>query len=168
MPSSTDSSLDAVVLASACGLDYRLLRQQLAQQQFQAADQLTLQLLCQAAGSLAAKRGWLYFTEVEGIPAEDLRTLDQLWLKSANGKFGFSVQRQLWLAVNKDWDKLWPIIGWKQGNHWTRYPQEFTWDPSAPKGHLPLSNQLRGVQVMAALLNHPAWLEGSAAGEKME
>jgi hypothetical protein len=28
---------------------------------------------------------------------------------------------------------------------------------TAPVGHLPLSNQLRGVRVMEALLCHPAW-----------
>jgi hypothetical protein len=27
----------------------------------------------------------------------------------------------------------------------------------APQGHLPLSNQLRGVQAYNALLSHPAW-----------
>ncbi|PLZ94121.1 hypothetical protein CI594_16205, partial [Fischerella thermalis CCMEE 5196] len=44
-----------------------------------------------------------------------------------------------------------------KGNNWTRYPQEFTWDLSAPKGHLPLSNQLRGVRVIASIFAHPAW-----------
>ncbi|NET49629.1 MAG: hypothetical protein F6K09_13095, partial [Merismopedia sp. SIO2A8] len=48
-------------------------------------------------------------------------------------------------------------IGWKSGNSCTRYPNEFTWDISAPAGHLPLSNQLRGVRVMSSLLSHPAW-----------
>jgi GUN4-like len=71
------------------------------------------------------------------------------------------VQRELWLSVGKNWEKLWTQIDWKNGNNWTRYPQGFTWDLSAPKGHLPLSNQLRGVRVMAALLSHPAWGGGS-------
>ncbi|MGB0562323.1 MAG: GUN4 domain-containing protein, partial [Spirulinaceae cyanobacterium] len=31
------------------------------------------------------------------------------------------------------------------------------WDLTAPKGHLPLSNQLRGVRTFEAILNHPAW-----------
>jgi len=66
----------------------------------------------------------------------------------------------LWLAMGKNWEKLWSLIGWKQGNTWTRYPNEFIWDLTAPKGHLPLSNQLRGVRVISSLLNHPAWTKG--------
>ncbi|MBV9387633.1 MAG: GUN4 domain-containing protein, partial [Chroococcidiopsidaceae cyanobacterium CP_BM_ER_R8_30] len=61
-----------------------------------------------------------------------------------------------WLA-SKSWEKFWPKIGWKTGNNWTRYPDGFTWNLTAPRGHLPLSNQLRGVRVIASLLSHPAW-----------
>lgn len=146
-----------VPLRSERSLDYQPLQQLLARQQFQAADQLTLELLCQLAGPTAIRRKWLYFTEVDSFPIPDLQTINQLWWVHSEGKFGFSVQRQLWLAVGQNWEALWPKIGWKSGNKWTRYPQEFTWDLSAPKGHLPLSNQLRGVQVLNALLLHPAW-----------
>ncbi len=146
-----------IELASDRGVDYSGLRDLLQTKQFQAADRLTLQLMCEAAGPQAVKRGWLYFTEVDQLPATDLRTVDQLWLAVSEGKFGFSVQRQIWLGQGKTWEKLWPVIGWKQGNHWTRYPDEFIWDLTAPKGHLPLSNQLRGVRVLASILSHPAW-----------
>ncbi len=146
-----------VPLQSEVGIDYKPLQQQLAQQDFLAADTLTLQKLCELAGSAAIERKWLYFSEVEKFPITDLQTLDNLWVIHSQGNFGFSVQRELWLGVGKNWEKLWPKIGWKSGNNWTRYPHEFTWDLSAPKGHLPLSNQLRGVRVMASLLSHPAW-----------
>lgn len=146
-------------LQSDRGIDYSLLQQLLSEQNFQAADQLTLQKLCELAGPGAVQRKWIYFTEVEGFPVTDLRTLDHLWLTYSNHRFGFSVQRELWLSVGKNWEKFWPKIGWKAGNNWTRYPHEFTWDLSAPKGHLPLSNQLRGVRVIAALLAHPAWTQ---------
>ncbi|WP_287128605.1 GUN4 domain-containing protein [Candidatus Cyanaurora vandensis] len=136
------------------------LRQLLMDQDFQAADRLTLAKLCQLTGPLAAKRGWLYFTEVDRIKTTDLQIMDELWQAYSGGKFGFSIQRVLWLRVGKDWEKLWPLIGWRQGNDFTRYPQGFTWDTTAPKGHLPSSNQLRGVRVLAALLTHPAWSEG--------
>jgi GUN4-like. len=89
----------------------------------------------------------------------DLQTINTLWKVHSEGKFGFSVQREIWLGSGKNWDKLWPLIGWKKGNNWTRYPQEFIWDLSAPRGHLPLSNQLRGVQPFAALMAHPAWVK---------
>jgi hypothetical protein len=146
-----------VPLRSQRGIDYQPLQKLLAERQFQAADQLTLQKMCELAGLAAVKRKWLYFTEVDSLPTVDLQTINQLWLVHSEGKFGFSVQRQIWLGVGRNWDALWPKIGWKTDKKWTRYPQEFIWNITAPRGHLPLSNQLRGVQVINALLCHPAW-----------
>jgi GUN4-like/ARM-like repeat domain, GUN4-N terminal len=146
-----------VPLNSERGVDYRPLQALLAKQEFQAADRLTLEKMCELAGATAVQRKWLYFTEVESFPITDLRTINLLWIVHSEGKFGFSVQRDLWLSAGKNWEKLWYQIGWKTGNNWTRYPQEFTWSLEAPKGHLPLSNQLRGVRVIAALMAHPAW-----------
>jgi hypothetical protein len=146
-----------VPLASERNIDYAPLQQLLAEQDFEAADRLTLQKLCELAGESAIQRKWLYFTEVANFPDADLRTIDALWQVHSEGKFGFSVQREIWLSLAKNWDKFWVKIAWKNGNNWTRYPQEFTWDLSAPKGHLPLSNQLRGVRVIASLFNHPVW-----------
>jgi hypothetical protein len=148
-----------VPLESTSGIDYQPLQRLLAQQDFQQADVMTLQKMCELAGSAAVERKWIYFTEVVNLPIADLITLDQLWLMASAGKFGFSVQRRLWLSVGKDFTKLWTKINWKSGNVWTRYPQEFTWDLSAPTGHLPLSNQLRGVRVIDAIFAHPAWKE---------
>ena len=150
-----------VPLTSALNIDYRPLQELLSAGSWLEADRLSLQLLCRAAGEGAARRGWLYFSEVSRIPVEDLRTIDHLWRVASGDRFGYSVQRQLWLGVNRNWERLWPLIGWKQGYHWTRYPDEFTWDLSAPKGHLPLSNQLRGVRVLEELLTHKAWEEVS-------
>jgi hypothetical protein len=146
-----------VPLKSEKNIDYQPLQQLLAQQDFLGADVLTLQKLCEIAGEAAIKRKWLYFTEAGNLPKTDLSTLDQLWLIYSEGKFGFSVQRQIWLSLGQDFAQLWYKIGWKSGNNWTRYPKEFTWDLTAPKGHLPLSNQLRGVRVIASIFAHPVW-----------
>ena len=146
-----------VQLRSTAGVDYAPLQKLLAIQDFQSADKLTLQNLCELASPAAVQRNWIYFTEVGQFPSPDLQTINALWLAHSGGKFGFSVQREIWLSVGKDWEKLWVKIGWKSGNAWTRYPQGFTWDLTAPRGHLPLSNQLRGVRAIAALLTHPAW-----------
>ncbi len=146
-----------VPLKSELNVDYRSLQQLLAQQDFQGADVLTLQKMCELAGTAAVERKWIYFTEVTNFPIADLQTLDKLWLMSSEGKFGFSVQRRIWLSVGKDFEKLWSKIDWKSGNAWTRYPKEFTWNLTAPKGHLPLSNQLRGVRTLDAIFAHPAW-----------
>jgi GUN4-like/ARM-like repeat domain, GUN4-N terminal len=150
---------DGVVpLMSEAGIDYKPLQRLLAEQNFLEGDRLTLQKMCELAGTAATKRKWLYFSEIESLPITDLQTINQLWLVHSEGKFGFSIQRQLWLSVGKNWETFWPKIQWKSGKTWTRYPEGFIWDLSAPRGHLPLSNQLRGVQTINALLSHPAWM----------
>lgn len=146
-----------VPLISEIGIDYLPLQRLLTQHAFEEADQLTLQKLCELAGPAAVKRKWPYFSEVDQFPIPDLQTINQLWLVHSEGKFGYSVQRQMWLSVGRNWEALWAKINWRSQRNWTRYPDGFTWDLSAPKGHLPLSNQLRGVQMLNALLNHPAW-----------
>lgn len=151
-----------VPLRSDAGVDYLPLQQLLAKQDFLNADKLTLQKLCELGGGAAVQRKWIYFTEVGQFPISDLQTINALWLTHSEGKFGFSVQREIWLSLGKNWDKLWEKIHWRKENLWTRYPQEFVWDLTAPRGHLPLSNQLRGVRVIEALFNHPAWSERSS------
>ncbi len=153
----THFSQGIVPLKSECGIDYTPLQKLLVSQDFQAADRLTLEKMCEMAGPTTVQRKWLYFTDIENLPISDLQTINNLWIVHSEGKFGFTVQREIWLALGKNWENLWAKIGWKKGNTWTRYPNEFTWDLSAPKGHLPLSNQLRGVRVIASLLAHPAW-----------
>lgn len=146
-----------VTLPEACEVDYSEIQTALIREAFEQADSLTLQKMCELAGPNAVKRKWLYFTEVNAFPVVDLKTLDQLWATYSEGKFGFAKQREVWLGVGKDWEKLWPKISWRKDNAWTRYPNEFIWSLQAPAGHLPLTNQLRGVRVMDALMNHPAW-----------
>lgn len=138
-------------------IDYQPLQDLLVQQKYEEADRLTLYKMCELEGETAVKRKWLYFSEVNRFPVTDLQTIDRLWVIYSEGKFGFSVQRRIWLAAGRNWDTFWPRIGWRKGNAWTRYPNEFIWDLTAPKGHLPLSNQLRGVRVIESLMNHPAW-----------
>jgi GUN4-like/ARM-like repeat domain, GUN4-N terminal len=146
-----------VPLKSDLNVDYLPLQQLLVEQNFLEADKLNNLKLCELAGEASLARKWIYFTEVNGLPATDLRTLNALWLAHSEGRFGYSVQRELWVSVGRDWIKLWSKILWKDGNNWTRYPGSFDWTIAAPKGHLPLSNQLRGVRVITSLLTHPAW-----------
>jgi hypothetical protein len=148
-----------VPLTSARNIDYTLLQQALVQRKFELADNLTREKLCELAGDGAIQRKWIYFTEVTGFPSEDLNTVNALWWVHSEGRFGFSVQRKLWLGMGRDFVKLWPKIGWKDGNSWTKYPRGFIWDLNAPVGHLPLLNQLRGVRVADSIFSHPVWSE---------
>lgn len=149
-----------VKMESSHSINYKPLYESLLSDNFQEANSLTQQYLHNLAGlSQNKSRQWLYFTDVSNFPIQDLRTIDTLWTIYSEGQFGFSVQKRIWIYNNKNWEKFWHKIGWKINKKNMRYPHEFTWDTSAPTGHLPLFNQLRGVQVLAALFMHPALQE---------
>lgn len=152
-----------LAVGSAAAIDYAPLQRHLMRLQFEEADRLTSEVLRQLAGPDAVKRGYVFYSEVAAMPSVDLETLDRLWLVYSQGRFGFSVQGKLLRACGGQWERLWPRLGWKQDGRWTRYPGSFTWSLAAPDGHMPLVNQLRGVRLMDALLQHPALARRIAA-----
>lgn len=136
-------------------IDYSPLQTSLIAEEFEEADRFTSAKLRELAGNEAVSRGYVYFSEVEFIPKTDLSTIDRLWVAFSQGKFGFTSQASLLKSLGGRYDRLWPRIGWKVDGVWTRYPTSFTWSLLAPEGHMPLINQLRGVRLMDAILNHP-------------
>ena len=153
LPSKSYSWLSA---QSSVGIDYDDLQKYLIKESFEEADRITSSILRKLAGPQSETRGYVYFSEVEYMPNLDLITLDRLWNVFSQGRFGFSVQARLLSSLNGRYELLWPRIGWKVEGVWTRYPSAFDWSISAPEGHMPLINQLRGVRLMDALLKHPA------------
>ncbi|WP_411869570.1 GUN4 domain-containing protein [Vulcanococcus limneticus] len=145
-----------LAVGSARGIDYAPLQRHLMAQEYEQADRITSEILRQLAGPAAVKRGYVYYSEVPPMPSVDLESLDRLWVTYSQGRFGFSVQLRLLRSLGGRWEQLWSRLGWKAGGIWTRYPGSFTWSITAPEGHLPLVNQLRGVRLMDALLSHPA------------
>ena len=141
---------------SGADIDFTPLQHHLLREDFEEADRVTSALLRQLAGEQAVRRGYVYFSEVAPMSGVDLTTLDRLWIVFSQGRFGFSVQWRLLQSFDGRYDQLWPRIGWKTDGVWTRYPGAFDWSLKAPEGHMPLINQLRGVRLMDALLNHPA------------
>ena len=63
------------------------------------------------------------------FPQEDLIKIDQLWLKYSNHKFGFSIQKQIWLDCGGklgvyNWDiynKFAHQVGWRKNGNWLSY-----------------------------------------------
>ncbi|KAL4032870.1 hypothetical protein IC575_005953 [Cucumis melo] len=148
----------------------------LAAKDFRKADEETRRLLIALAGDGALKRGYVYFSEVQFIAAEDLKAIDDLWQKHSDGKFGYSVQKRIFEKVNKDFTKLFMKLGWMkkldteiEQYNYRAFPTEFIWEltEETPEGHLPLTNALRGIQLMSNILNHPAF-EEDAIEEKGE
>ncbi|XWK89669.1 MAG: GUN4 domain-containing protein [Phormidium sp.] len=48
----------------------------------------------------------LYESEIGQIPCVDLHTINQLWMTASKGKFGFSVQKEIYQSVEKDYQRL--------------------------------------------------------------
>ncbi|MDB9463747.1 GUN4 domain-containing protein, partial [Dolichospermum circinale] len=92
------------------------------------------------------QEGWLSLEDVKNFPRQELRKMDQLWVIYSNGKFGFSVQKQIWLELGgkldgePDWDtfrKLGSRVGWRKNNEWLSY-ESYTFSTNALRGHLPV------------------------------
>ncbi|EFJ46499.1 hypothetical protein VOLCADRAFT_75357 [Volvox carteri f. nagariensis] len=140
-------------------MDYTALRNHLADGDFRKAEDETRALLIKLAGEGAIKRNWVYFTEVKNISVADFQTLDSLWKAASNGKFGYSVQKEIWNQNSKRWPKFFKQIDWTTGenNNYRKWPMEFNYSLDAPRGHLPLTNALRGTQLFQAIMEHPAF-----------
>ena len=55
--------------------------------------------------------------QVKFIPETDLRVIDGLWRSASNGKFGYSVQKELWVQNRRYWERLFKAIDWTHGEH---------------------------------------------------
>ncbi len=91
------------------------------------------------------QEGLLELEDVKNFPRQELRKMDQLWVKYSNDKFGFSVQKQIWLELGGKLDevpdgntflKLSDLVGWRVNGKWLRY-DGYTFSTNAPKAHLP-------------------------------
>ena len=134
-------SSDDVPLVSAVGVDYTKLRDLLVAKDWKEADLETDKRMLEVAGR--ESQGWLRVEDVENFPCQDLGTIDKLWVKYSGGKFGFSVQKQIYqdLGGTKDYDeKVWESfgdkVGWRKGGSWLSY-SNLTFSQGHYMGHLP-------------------------------
>jgi hypothetical protein len=145
---------------------FELLQQHLSAKNFREADEETRRLLIVLAGEAAQKRGYVFFSEVQFISEADLKTIDQLWRDHSDNKFGYSVQKKLFNKAKKDFTKFFIKVGWMkkldtemEQYNYRSFPTEFIWElnDDTPEGHLPLTNALRGTQLLSYIFNHPAF-----------
>ena len=157
-----------VELKSEKGVDYTKLEKLLKQQKWKNADEETARIMCQMAGRRPDE--YLRVEDVENFPAEDLRKIDELWLEYSNNKFGFSIQKKVYQGLGgtmsyspSTWDSFSEHIGWRKSGNLLPVAS-FTFDISAPEGHLPSYLGYRiGVQafkasVLGALFSSIDWL----------
>lgn len=132
-----------VKLYSDRGVDYTTLQDLLANGEWKAASRETTRVMLLAARHTSDSE--LSGSDLEKLPCADLQTIDQLWVASSNGHFGFSVQYQIWESLGKgtDWDsysQLGDRLGWRQGGSWISF-FKLTYNLQAPPGHLPFSHK---------------------------
>ncbi|MBD1899941.1 GUN4 domain-containing protein [Trichocoleus sp. DQ-A3] len=144
------------VLSSELGKNYRILRDLLAENDWQAADVETMALMREVFGG----------ENVNNFPLVDLQTIDSLWLKYSNSRFGFSVQRRVLEYTFRDskvtpetclsdyerlkciedysdrLSKRWPIfgenLGWYNQGQWIMAIDYSHNAVNKPEGYLPL------------------------------
>ncbi|MDY7004824.1 MAG: GUN4 domain-containing protein [Cyanobacteriota bacterium] len=140
--------VDRDLISDILDVRCRQLEDYLKSQQWQEADRETWRVMLQTVGR--EEDDFLRIEDIENFPCEDLRKIDQLWVRYSNGKFGFSVQKQIYqsLGGTKQYDKkVWIAfgekVGWKQGED-VEY-KDLTIDLASPlfiSGHLPFTHYL--------------------------
>ncbi|KVI00990.1 tetrapyrrole-binding protein, chloroplastic-like [Cynara cardunculus var. scolymus] len=175
LPSTTSSSATSSTSDQSTTVDQ--LQRLLSAKDFREADNETRRLLIALAGEAAQKRGYVFFSEVQFIPESDLQTIDELWRNHSNNKFGYSVQKRLWEKSNRDFTTFFIKVGWMKKldtevlqYNYRAFPDEFVWEltDETPEGHLPLTNALRGTQLLKSVLSHPAFADKEDAIEEEE
>lgn len=128
-------------LLSSVGIDYSRLQELLSAGKWLEADQETNQLMLKVVGK--EDSGWIDKGGMKNFPCEDLHTIDKLWVKHSKGRFGFSVQKRIYQSLGgkreydkKVWEAIGNKIGWRSNNNWL-FPENLTYDLTAPQGHLP-------------------------------
>ncbi|MBW4630209.1 MAG: GUN4 domain-containing protein [Brasilonema octagenarum HA4186-MV1] len=134
-------------LTSEIGIDYTKLRDLLAARNWKEANDQTYLVMLQAV--YREIYDWIRPEEALNFPCTDLRTIDRLWVKYSNGRFGFSVQKKIYLEVGGKLDgnldqevlkKFGDRVGWRvkeSGDDWDLEEDGVTFDTKSPEGHLP-------------------------------
>ncbi|MGF1518512.1 MAG: GUN4 domain-containing protein [Nodosilinea sp.] len=88
----------------------------------------------------------LNVTDIQQFPCEDLRIIDQLWVKHSQGKFGFSVQKQIYVETDKPldgkyhegtWESFCDRVGWRKAGRWDLNVWDFKIKANLSLGGLP-------------------------------
>jgi hypothetical protein len=139
-----------VELQLGLGVDYTNLLDLLFAKKWKEADEETRRLLLKCANRkegdyldlLDSDRNFFQ----DNFFQEELRIIDQLWLKYSHNRFGFSVQKQIWVELggkldgNYDYDilnKLKDKIDWRKDGEDLKY-SDVIFAADAPLGHLPV------------------------------
>lgn len=128
-------------LGSEVGIDYTKLRDLLQRKKWKEADKQTWDVLCQLLGKPSGY--YLKNGDIENLPCEDLRTIDKLWLKYSDGRFGFSVQKRIYDETERDYPVFCNCVGWPIHEP-ANLESLLQFNLKAPLGHLPSRRWIGG------------------------
>ncbi|WP_427161675.1 GUN4 domain-containing protein [Aliinostoc sp. HNIBRCY26] len=137
---------------------YTKLRDLLIDSNWKEADRETYKVMNECIGGNWSDQNLFNF------PVTDITTINDLWLQYSNYRFGFSVQKKIYLEVGGKpkeykqdaWRRLSESVGWRVDGVWIQYHQ-INFDISATKGHLPawMGNRSFWPDNVLSLLSHP-------------
>ncbi|WP_017293587.1 serine/threonine-protein kinase [Geminocystis herdmanii] len=140
-PETSLESEPEVISPSEVGLDYSTLETLLQNQSWRKADEETQKLMLKAVNKEDSK--CIDRSAMNKFPCRDLQTIDQLWVKYSNGKFGFSVQKRIYQSLGgkrgydkKVWETVGDRLGWRMNGTWL-FQDYLIYTNKAPQGHLP-------------------------------
>ena len=139
---SVTSNFDPTMI-SAREVDYTRLRDFLSNKKWKEADRETWTVMCQSLSLTPETQ--LEVSQIYKLPCEDLQTVDRLWLHYSQGRFGFSVQKQIYESVKGDYIRFCDRVNWPTYNS-TTSPGKVKYTQQAPIGHLPSRSWVGGIQ----------------------
>lgn len=125
------------LISATTGVDYGRLRKLLEEGQWKEADRETLRTMLQAVDR--EKKSWLRTEDIKNFSCEDLRIIDQLWLEFSQGKFGFSLQKDIYQNLGETMNirekglNFGTRVGWNKAFDY----DDLLFNLNAPKGQLP-------------------------------
>ena len=143
-------------LVSEVGIDYTQLRDLLARKKWKEADEKTWNVLCQAIGRSSGY--YLKNDDIRNLPCEDLWTIDKLWVKYSEGRFGFSAQKYIYEDAGEDYLSFCDRVGWPVHNP-VNLDSVLKFNLKAPIGHLPSRRWVGG---------YNWWRHASALAAKLQ
>ena len=135
---------------------YKLLESYMVSGNWKAADQYTYRIMVQVLDKSVGD----FFTpkELLTFPCQDLLRLDDLWVQHSGGKFGFSVQKKIWVQLDGKLDGEWDYETYKRfGMEIAWYDNDFKFigyknfkfeiTDVTPVGHLPVGSGVSGLHL---------------------
>ncbi|AFY86425.1 MAG: hypothetical protein CLLPBCKN_003076 [Chroococcidiopsis cubana SAG 39.79] len=108
---------------------YKKLQELLAAENFHAADWETIRLIQSVTGELELES--ITPEQIRSFPCNELQVIDNLWRKYSNGRFGFSIQTQIYQSIggsiettiNQDYqiiESFGDRVGWRSNRKWLK------------------------------------------------